>query len=407
MHAARTYRVRFAYVALTICAALCAQIAPTAAHADNRSQRYEWRLPPGFPQPAVPRDNPMSASKVELGCRLFFDTRLSINNTQSCATCHKPELAFTDAQRHPHGATGEALKRNAATLTNVAYNPAFTWASSDKRTLERQMETPLFATHPVEMGLDKAALKRHDMALLNALRRDPVYESSFRTAFPNERTPLTMRNIIKSIAAFQRTLISGRSPYDRFMSGDQSAMSSAAKRGMALFNSRAGCSHCHSGVNFSGEIARANAKPPKPTFANTGLYNMDGKGSYPDMDIGLKEETDKERDMGRFRVPTLRNVALTRPYMHNGILETLDEVIEHYAAGGRMSGARDPKINKQNRYRDARIQPLDLSEQDKSDLVTFLISLTDLEFVQQDFSRCRTDNRSLHVKAALHPTRRE
>jgi cytochrome c peroxidase len=329
---------------------------------------YEWRLPPGFPRPAVPADNPMSAAKVALGRRLFFESRLSNPNRYSCSSCHRPELAFTDGRAHAVGATGEIVRRSAMSLTNVAYNPAFTWGNEKVRSLEAQMRQPLFNEHPVEMGL------KEDGALaVDAFAPDSGYQAQFAAAFPDDFKPLSMDHIIKAIAAFERTLISGRSPFDRYVfDDDRTALSDSAKRGMALFYSaRVGCARCHSGINFAGPIIYEGHEREQALFANTGLYDVDGHGAYPASDHGLIEVTHRAADMGKFRVPTLRNVALTAPYMHDGSLATLEDVLDHYVRGGRG-----------NPHQDARIRPIALSPAERADLLAFLASLTDREFVE-------------------------
>ena len=341
-----------------------------AAHAaDSASPGYEWRLPPGFPRPAVPADNPMSAAKVELGRRLFHETRLSSTGQYACHSCHRPELAFTDGRPRAVGATGETVKHSAMSLTNVAYNPSFTWSDAGVRSLESQMRQPLFNRHPVEMGLTGDA---HDAVA--ALSADAQYRRQFAAAFPGDAAPLSMDHIIKAIAAFERTLISGRSPFDRYLfDDDRSALSDPAVRGMALFfSARAGCAQCHSGINFSGPlIYEGHAAGNARSFANTGLYDTDGRGSYPANDQGLIDVTHRAADMGKFRVPTLRNVALTGPYMHDGSVPSLEEVIDHYARGG----------HRERPHQDSRLRPLSLSPAERADLLAFLQSLTDREFV--------------------------
>jgi cytochrome c peroxidase len=253
-------------------------------------------------------------------------------------------------------------------LTNVAYNPAFTWGSTKVRSLESQMHQPLFNEHPVEMGL-----KVRGAAPLDALSLDAAYRAQFAAAFPNDARPLSMDHIIKAIAVFERTLISGRSPFDRYVfDDDRTAMSESAKRGMDLFYSaRVGCAQCHSGLNFSGPIVYAGHEADAALFANTGLYDLNGHGEYPPADRGLFEATHRSVDMGKFRVPTLRNVALTAPYMHDGSRSNLDEVLDHYARGGHK-----------NPRQDARIRPFVLSAAERADLLAFLESLTDREFVE-------------------------
>lgn len=341
-----------------------------AAHAveENAAVDFDWQLPAGFPLPVVPADNPMSAAKVALGRRLFFDSRLSSTGHYSCATCHRQELAFTDGRAQALGATGESVRRGAMTLTNVAYNPAFTWASAKVLTLESQMRQPLFNERPVEMGL-----KGDAKTALDALAADPSYPQDFRAAFPDDPSPMNIDHVIKAIASFERTLISGRSAFDRYIfDDDRAALSDSAKRGMALFYSeRLRCAQCHSGINFSGPVRFAQHDHVDALFANNGLYNEDEHGAYPKSDRGLIEVTHRSADMGKFRVPTLRNVALSAPYMHDGSLPTLDAVLDHYIRGGRR-----------NPHQDSRIRPLDLSESERADLRTFLESLTDRDFVQ-------------------------
>jgi cytochrome c peroxidase len=315
----------------------------------------------------------MSAAKVALGRRLFFETRLSSSGRYSCASCHRPQIAFTDGRAHAQGAMGESVRRGAMSLTNVAYNPAFTWGSDKVRSLEAQMRQPLFNEHPVEMGL-----KKDGAMAVDALAGDPSYRAQFAAAFPSEAPPLSMRHIIQAIASFERTLISGRSPFDRYVfDDDRTALSDSARRGMALFYSaRVGCAQCHSGINFSGPIAYEDHAQARALFANTGLYDLDGRGAYPSSDRGLIEVTHRAADMGKFKVPTLRNVALTAPYMHDGSLPSLDAVLDHYVRGGHK-----------NALQDRRVRPFLLSQQERVDLLEFLASLTDREFVEnREFS---------------------
>jgi cytochrome c peroxidase len=324
------------------------------------AQPYQWNLPKGFPPPRVPTDNPMSETKVQLGRRLFYDRRLSVNGTQSCATCHRQELAFTDGRAVSAGVTGEPHSRGALSLVNVAYYAALTWSDPALRTLEQQALIPLFGEHPVELGL----AGRKDTTL-ETLRADPVYSKLFPAAFPKASDAFTVANVAKALAAFERTIISARSPYDRYHSGgEKDAISESAKRGEVLFFSDppAGCYRCHGGFTFSD--AAADQGHPAP-FHNTALYEL-----YPAPNRGVFEHTGRPADLGKFRAPSLRNVALTAPYMHDGSIATLAQVVDHYAAGGRAHG---------NPNRDPRMQPLPLTAQNKADLVAFLESLTDAE----------------------------
>ncbi len=332
------------------------------------SANFEWHLPAGFPRPAVPADNRMSVAKVALGQRLFFETGLSSSGRYSCSSCHRPELAFTDGQAQARGATGQTVRRGAMSLANVAYNPAFTWGNESVRSLEAQMRQPLFNKLPVEMGLAEDGV-----LAVRVLSADSSYRAQFAAAFPGDDEPLSMEHIIKAIAAFERTLISGRSAFDRYIfDDDRSALSESAKRGMALFYStRVGCAQCHSGINFSGPMVYEGHERERALFANNGLYDVDGRGTYPKRDRGLIEVTHRATDMGKFRVPTLRNVALTSPYMHDGSLPTLDAVLDHYVRGGNRSPRQD-----------VRIRPFALSQSERTDLLQFLNSLTDREFVE-------------------------
>jgi cytochrome c peroxidase len=325
----------------------------------------------------------MSSMKIALGRRLFHETRLSSTGQYACASCHRPELAFTDGKPHALGATGEPVKRAAMTLTNVAYNAAFTWGNASVRSLEVQMRQPLFGKHPVEMGLTG-----NEREVVDALSGDPEYREEFAAAFPHAAISISVDNVVKAIASFERSLISGRSPFDRYMfDDDRAALSESAKRGMALFfSARVGCSQCHSGLNFSGPMIFEGHETGGALFVNTGLYDLDGKGSYPGNDRGLIDVTHKASDMGKFRVPTLRNVALTAPYMHDGSLPSLGEVIDHYARGGREFGRPEgPGATNnpagRNSLKDPRIRPFTLSDAERDDLIAFLASLTDQEFV--------------------------
>ena len=328
---------------------------------------YEFALPPGFPPPVAPADNPMSDAKVALGCRLFFEPQLSATGRMSCATCHTPELAFTDGRARAVGAHGDALSRNTMTLANVAYSPALTWADEGVVTLEAQAERPLFNEHPAEMGL-----KRDARALLASLSAQPHYVHAFQRAFPDE--PISTANLIRAIAAFERTLISGRTAFDRYVYDDErDALSAAAKQGMALFYSeRTRCSTCHSGLNFSGPIAHQDGVKVEALFANNGLAAQPLASEQ-----GVKSATGQRVDRNRFRIPTLRNIELTAPYMHDGRFETLEEVLAHYVRGGASRTNAD-----------AAIRPLDLTAEEQRALLDFLRSLTDGEFVTRDWARC-------------------
>ncbi len=256
----------------------------------------------------------MSAAKVELGRRLFYDRRLSANGEMSCATCHRPELAFSDGRARPLGITGEAHPRSAPSLAGVAYASSLTWDDPAPPSLERQLSTPLLGHEPIEMGNERAA------ALLDRLRGDLPLRWQFAAAFPEEDEPLSFDNLAKAIACFERTLISGGSAFDRWAYGNEDdALSPSARRGLALFYSaRVGCGECHARFTFSGPIVYQGSADAAPLFYNTGLYDL--RRQIPGRQPGPRPPYPRKSDEGRFRVPSLRNVAVTAPYMHDGSL---------------------------------------------------------------------------------------
>lgn len=339
-----------------------------------QADSYEWNLPKGFPKPYVPADNPMTAAKVELGRYLFYDRHLSGNGNMSCATCHKPELAFTDARATGMGAFGESHSRGPMSIVNIAYSGALTWSNPEMTRLEDQAMTPLYGEHPVEQGLRKGDF------LLHMLRVGPQYQVLFVRAFPNEADPFTVENVTKAIASFERSIISARSPYDRYhYDGDDHAVSESAKRGETLFfNQKLSCFRCHGGFNFSGDAVFEGREDRRVEFHNTGLYNVAGKFSYPAPNLGIYEYTHKPEDVGKFKAPTLRNIAVTAPYMHDGSIPTLEGVLDHYAAGGRtIRGGPNSGAGHDNPNKDPLIGGFELSAQDRKDLIAFLESLTD------------------------------
>lgn len=330
---------------------------------DDGGASYEWHLPAHFPQPPIPKDNPLTAAKVALGRALFYDTRLSVNGLTSCGSCHRPELAFTDGRAVAVGTTGERHSRSAMSLVNVGYNARLTWSNPLVDSLEHQAMLPMFGEQPVEMGLSG-----HEQETLAKIAADPKSKAMFAAAFPNQRDPVTIENITKAIASFERTIVSTDAPFDRYMRGDQSALSPAAQRGMELFYSeRLECFHCHGGFNFSDSTRHGEYDPTALPYHNTGLYDLDGRGSYPKGNAGAYDISGDPRDMGRFRAPTLRNIAVTAPYMHDGGIATLEGVLDHYAAGGRA----------RSRLTSEFVPGFILSPMEKADVIAFLESLTD------------------------------
>jgi cytochrome c peroxidase len=321
--------------ALLLLAAAC----PLAA------AEYVWHLPRGFPAPAVPPDNPMSEAKAALGERLFFERRLSVTGLYSCSSCHDPAHSFAQARPVAIGATGEALPHNAMALVNVAYNVSFGWTKPRLDSLETQMLEPMLNEHPTELGL-----KGREAAVCAQLAADAAYARDFAAAFPGDPAPVTFDHLVKAIATFERTLISGGSPFDRYVfNGEHEALSGEAKQGMALFFSkRAGCSGCHSGFNFSGNWRDAEGETGRASFARNGT------SAQP------------------MRVPTLRNIALTAPYMHDGRFESLAAVLDHYSS-----------VATQAARPDRRLPRVPFSSTERAALVAFLDSLTDETFVSR------------------------
>lgn len=342
------------------------------------TDEFTWELPPGFPEPVVPADNPMTRSKIELGRHLFYDERLSRNETMACATCHRQELAFTDGRAVALGSTGQSHSRGAMSLANVAYASTLTWSHPYMIELERQAAVPLFGEAPVELGF------RSEAELEERLLSIPEYVDLFAAAFPGEPAPVSALNVGRALAAFQRTLISGRSPFDRWAyDGDESALSASAQRGFELFFSeRLECFHCHLGFNFSDQVTYTGRAFPEALFHNTGLYNVDGSGAYPEPNTGVFEVTRDPADMGKFKAPTLRNIAMTAPYMHDGSAATLSEVLDHYASGGRtIDGGPNAGAGSASPLASELIRGFELSAEERADVLAFLEALTDDDFL--------------------------
>ncbi|MBD2203763.1 di-heme enzyme [Calothrix sp. FACHB-1219] len=364
----------------TICLlSICLAIGLSTAFGTSPTSEYDWNLPSWMPKPIVPADNPMNPPKVALGRHLFYEKRLSITKEFSCASCHIQQLAFTDGKPVAVGATGETHPRNSMSLANIAYNPVLTWANPLMTKLENQALVPMFGEHPVEMGM-----VGREKQILAMLENDSKYRQMFTAAFGDSQDAISLGNLTKALAAFQRTLISVNSPYDRYrFGGDSNAISLAAKRGEKLFNSEnLECFHCHGGINFSDSVMHDRLAFVEIAFHNTGLYNIDGKGAYPADNTGVYEITHKPSDMGRFKAPTLRNIALTAPYMHDGSIATLEEAIAHYKAGGRtIKTGKFAGVGSTNPLKSNFISGFTLSEAETQDLLAFLRSLTDDTFI--------------------------
>lgn len=301
------------------------------------------KAPLGLPPIFWPSDNPYSKEKAELGKLLYYDKRLSSDQSVSCASCHAPEMAFTDGQPVSKGIGGQRGGRSAPTVINRAYSTLQFW-DGRAATLEEQAKGPI--ANPIEMTAHKDAAEAHK-ACVDCLKGIPGYVQRFKKAFGTE--DFNIDHVAKAIATYERTILSGNAPYDRYKAGDKSAMTEAQVRGMNVFFNKAACDSCHLGFNFTDG-----------SFVNIGI-GMD----KPSPDLGRFMVTKKEEDKGAFKTPTLREIEHTAPYMHDGSLKTLEEVVEHYNKGGIK-----------NPYLDQRMKPLNLTEQDKKDLVAFLKALS-------------------------------
>ena len=340
------------------------------------AEAYHWEIPDWVPEPIVPANNPMSVEKVKLGRHLFYDRRLSADNTMACANCHIQEKGFTDGTALSPGVNGENGVRNAMSLTNLAYLPVLTWANPTQRELEKQLLVPIFGDNPIELGMEGK-----ETLLFERLQADTNYKELFKKAFPAEQGAINLSTISKAIACFERSLLSFNAPYDQYKYGKQPhAISEAAKRGESLFfGDELECSHCHGGFNFTDNIQHRRLAYPEIGFHNTGLYNLDGKGAYPADNSGIRAITGNPADEGKFRSPSLRNVAVTSPYMHDGSIATLrDVILKHYAIKGKaVNDGQAPSP-----LRDALIEGFKISDTEVEDLIAFLESLTDKSFLE-------------------------
>lgn len=293
-----------------------------------------WMRPAAVPFPA---DNAPNAARVALGRDLFFDTRLSGSSMISCATCHNPALGWSDGQPTAVGDGAKRLGRKTPTVLNTAYQPLQMWDGRMK-SLEDQALGPIGSTAEMNMPLDR---------MVEHLRAIPGYAPMFEQAYPGEG--VTQGTVAKAIASFERTVVSTTSPFDRWRRGDEQAVDASAKRGFALFQGKARCTLCHQGFNFTDN-----------GYHNIGIRSLSGAE-----DDGRFAHRKLKVLKGAFKTPTLRDVELTAPYMHNGIYRTLEEVVDHYDRGGDVKDNLSPNI-----------QPLGLTAEEKHDLVAFMKSLT-------------------------------
>ena len=313
-----------AAIALGAAAWLCA--------AAGSGKDWRWDLPAGVDPPPIPAGNPMSAAKVALGRRLFYDADLSIDGTMSCGSCHAQRRGFADGNRTRPGVHGEPGRRNVPGLSNVAWASPLTWGDPRLVTLEAQLLVPLLGDHPVEMGMTGDGAE-----VATRLARDPCYSRMFAAAFPGTGGRIAMPLVAQAIAAFERTIISRDSGYDRYRRGDVAAFPVAAARGAERFGEH--CAGCHAGADFSDYRFHAIERRADA------------------IDRGLAEVTGDAADDGRFRTPGLRNAVLSAPYLHDGSAKTLPDALRRHRAAATIS------------------------DEAMGDLIAFLVQLTDARLV--------------------------
>ncbi|MDA2929244.1 cytochrome-c peroxidase [Acidobacteria bacterium AH-259-O06] len=299
----------------------------------------------------VPEDNPLTTEKVELGRKLFSDPILSRNKSLACAGCHDPERAFTDGRPVSQGVLGRKGTRHVPTLVNRGYGISFFW---DGRipTLEEQVLQPIQSAEEMDLTVEEA---------VSRLKRKRGYRKQFQKAFQRE---IMGEDLARALASYVRTILSGNSPFDRYLYGDREALSEEERAGLRLFRGKGNCTACHLGPTFTDE-----------GFHNTGIAWRDGEL----LDPGRFEVTGKKKDQGAFKTPTLREIAQTAPYMHDGSLATLEEVIEFYNRGGNP-----------NPYLDPELRALHLMAEEKKSLLAFLRSLSGT--IQEGMPRERLEN---------------
>lgn len=367
------------------------------------SSQFAWVLPAHVPLLVEPDFNPMTEEKFQLGRHLFYDQRLSANRNISCASCHHQNKAFADGLKVPTGTHGEQHTRNSQGLANTAWFATLNWGNPVTDTLERQIEGPLFGDDPHEHGINDSNRE----AILAELLDDPAYPQLFTAAFPEDSNQdWNYNHLIFALASFVRGMSSYNAPFDAYLAGDAQAISPAARRGLDLFNSeRLECFHCHGGYNLSNSVMDRTRNFPERNFHNTGLYNLAGSGRYPSPNTGVHEVTGDLRHMGQFRTPTLRNIALTAPYSHDGSHATLRDVIATYAAGGRnITSGLHAGDGRHNPNKDGFVIGFTLTPQEEQDLIAFLCSLTDDQFITNPrFSNPWPDENGHPRSAPQHP----
>lgn len=352
----------------------------------SKPTTFDWNLPPGVDSPLVPENNPMTEAGFQLGRHLFYDTRLSAGGNIACASCHHQEKAFTDGLRHSFGTFGDPHPRNSPPLGNTAWYANLNWANPLMVTLEQQLRGPLFGDDPHEHGLSEA----NQYQVLSNIAADPVYQQLFAAAFPDQKEEWNYyQHVVPALASFIRGMTSFDSPYDHYLLGNTEALSSAAKAGFELFSSeRLKCSQCHLPNHFLTDNHMNSDGLYQSRFHHTGTV-----ASYTFPNTGRHEVTARKEHIGQFRTPSLRNIALTAPYLHDGSQPTLKDLIQTYAKGGHKHPNQD-----------SRITGFELTTKEGNDLIAFLCSLTDDQFITNPrFSNPWPDENGHPRSAPQHP----
>jgi cytochrome c peroxidase len=304
--------------------------AATGVHV-SADLKAKFRRPESVPSP---KSNPLTAEKIELGKSLFFDARISSTGTVSCSSCHSPDLDWTDGLKRGVGVTGVPLPRRTPTVLNAAWLTALMW-DGRAATLEQQAALPITAEHEMGMTLDQ---------VVERLKAIDGYASLFEAAYPGEG--IRTKTVLGALASFQRTLVSREAPFDKWINGDETAISDSAKRGFLLFNGAARCSKCHSGWRLTDD-----------SFHDIGLESSDiGRGQFAPPSVTIMRHA--------FKTPSLRDLRLEGPYMHDGSMATLDEVIDHYEDGGKSRPSLSPEM-----------KAVKLTSQERADLIAYLKTL--------------------------------
>ena len=327
-------------------------------------------------EPSLSQRDSISDAWIELGRHLFYDRRLSLNNDRSCGICHEQAKGFTDGFVRAVGTTEAIHPRNTISLINVNTRLSLGWIEQQQSHLESQLLIPLLGSQPVEMGASEILLSR-----LSDMNSDETYQYLLQDL---NLTQLTIDHLSKAIASFERTILSHQSPYDQYLDGQVEALSAAAKRGLILFTEVLPCQNCHGGKEFDQPSVDVSSQyGQRHAWYNTGLYHI-GDGRYPEGREGVYELTGLMSDIGLYRVPTLRNLAFTGPYYHDGSGASIEDVLINYNAGGRVT-ISGPYVGdgRQHPNKHRFIRPLGLSNEELKDLKAFLMALSDESIVNQ------------------------